>query len=142
MDADIKQFFDSIPHKQLRQVLQQHIGDKALLKLMDEWLKISAFPGNLFQAKRGIPQGGILSPIWCNLYLHQLDSYFLDNNIPFVRFADDFLLFTKSKQQAQQALKKTAVKVNKIGLELHPDKTRIIHSSKKIQYLGLTLFHQ
>lgn len=139
VDADIKQFFDSIPHKQLRKILhKQFKKEKQILKLNKQWLDIGAIPSLPFKPKTGIPQGGVLSPLWCNLYLHQLDHYFSSHNIAFIRYADDFLLFANSKKQAEKLLQQTKKQLQQLGLQLNKEKTHIRDASKKpIQFLGL-----
>lgn len=139
VDADIKQFFDSIPHKPLLKTMQQVIDDKRLIALMSAWLKQSCAHTPLFSDRRGIAQGAVLSPIQCNLYLNELDRYWRTTGIPFVRFADDFLLFTQSRRSAEKALSLTRTKLQDLKLEIHPEKTRIVQASRKVSFLGQEL---
>jgi len=141
VDADIKQFFDSIPHTQLRKLLQKKFKkEKQIWALNKQWLDIGAMPSLPFRKKTGIPQGGVLSPLWCNLYLHQLDQYFYSHNIAFVRFADDFLLFANTKKQAEKLLQRTEKQLQQLGLQLNKEKTNIRDASKKpIHFLGLNI---
>ena len=80
-----------------------------------------------------------VSPLLCNLYLHELDKKFSKANIPFVRFADDFLLFCPTQQAAEQALKYTKKQLDSLGLTLHPKKTRIVRSHPTLTFLGKNL---
>lgn len=139
VDADIRQFFDSIPHKQLLKAMQKVVDDKQLIALMHAWLKQSCVHTPLFSERKGIAQGAVLSPIQCNVYLDILDRYWRKTGIPFVRFADDFLLFTQSRSSAEKALSLTRRKLNELRLEIHPEKTSIVKASRKVSFLGKKL---
>ncbi len=136
VDADIESFFDSIPLAALTRVLKPFIDDKATMELIELWLKQGVHQRSFLAAKCGISQGAILSPLFCNLYLHSLDMALSKANIPFVRFADDLLLFCNTQQKARQAHKFLAAQLNKLGLSLHPEKTQIVKSSPKVIFLG------
>ena len=136
VDADIKSFFDSIPLAPLTKTLKQFIHDKATIKLLEQWLVQGAHHQSLLATKRGISQGAILSPLFCNLYLHSLDMALSKANIPFVRFADDLLLFTSDQKKAEQAHKFLAIQLSKLGLTIHPEKTQIVQSNPNIIFLG------
>ncbi len=136
VDADIKSFFDSIPHRPLLKVLKPFVNDAKTFKLIEKWLKLGAHQTSLLSTSRGISQGAILSPLFCNIYLHQFDRAMSKANIPFVRFADDFLLFTNSKAKAQKALDHATSILKKLDLEIHPQKTQVIRSHPSIQFLG------
>jgi group II intron reverse transcriptase/maturase len=135
-DADIKSFFDSIPHRSLLKLLKPFINDPKAFQLIEKWIKLGAHQSSLLTTRRGISQGAILSPLLCNLYLHQFDTAMSKANIPFVRFADDFLLFANTQTQAQKALDYATSILKKLGLHTHPQKTQVIRSSRKIQFLG------
>jgi retron-type reverse transcriptase len=81
----------------------------------------------------------VLSPFLCNLYLHDFDSFLDSKQIPFVRFADDFIVFAKQEAAAQQALQLAGQHLQKLGLQLHPDKTKVIRSSSRHRFLGKRL---
>jgi RNA-directed DNA polymerase len=136
VDADITKFFDSIPHKQLVKILKSFIRDAGSMQLIEKWLVQGAHHQSLLRSRRGICQGSILSPLFCNLYLHQFDIALAKANIPFVRFADDFLLFTANRKKALAAQDFADRQLQKIGLSLHPGKTQIIRSSKDVCFLG------
>jgi len=136
VDADIRAFFDSIPHRQLLRRLKQFIRDAAAMRLIERWLAMGAHHTSLLRARRGISQGAILSPLFCNLYLHEFDCALASNNIPFVRFADDFLLFASHRSDAEKALAFAGRELERLGLQLHPEKTRVIRSSPKVCFLG------
>ena len=136
VDADIQQFFDSIPHPPLLKTLKTFINDTPTMQLIEQWLKQGAHSSSLLGTRRGISQGAILSPLFCNLYLHQFDQALSEANIPFVRFADDFLLFATDQHKAQQAKHYADKQLQKLGLTLHPEKTQIVRSHPKIKFLG------
>lgn len=139
VDADITSFFDNIPHKILIKLLKKFVPDRETMTLIEKWLKAGAHQSSLLRARRGISQGAILSPLFCNLYLHEFDMALTRANIPFVRFADDFLLFTNSERNALRAKDFAEQKLTQLGLELHPGKTSVARSSPKLVFLGQKL---
>jgi group II intron reverse transcriptase/maturase len=136
VDADIAQFFDSIPHASLLKILKKFIADTATMQLIETYLKQGAHSSSLLGSRRGISQGAILSPLFCNVYLHEFDKALSDANIPFVRFADDFLLFANAKNKAEQEKHYAEKQLQKLGLTLHPEKTQIIRSHANVIFLG------
>lgn len=139
VDADIRQFFDRIPHRALRKLLRQHVPDRAMLALIDRWLEVNTSHAGPFTGRRGISQGALISPFLCNLYLHQLDTALTRHDIPFVRYADDLLLFCADRAAAETALKFLREQLRQLGLELHPDKTRVVTAGPKVTFLGRRL---
>lgn len=139
VDADIAKFFDNIPHRSLQKTLKQYIPDRELLALIDLWLAEGASVLSFLGTRRGVAQGAVISPILCNFYLHALDMALAGKNIPFVRFADDFLLFAPDQRRANDALKFVDQRLKAMGLELHPDKTRVARSHRGLIFLGLPL---
>lgn len=136
VDADIQSFFDSIPHAPLRNTLAEFVDDKEAMRILDEWLVQGAHHTSLLRSRRGIAQGAILSPLMCNLYLHTMDQALSKASIPFVRFADDFLLFASSKQDAEQCMAFVAGVLTDLKLALHPKKTRVARSHPSLSFLG------
>ncbi len=139
VDADIRSFFDEIPHDKLRARLRRFVPDRDLRALMDQWLAVGYAQSSLFGRRRGIPQGAVLSPLWCNLYLTDLDRAWDRRNLAFVRYADDFLLFSPDRARAERALRWTAKRLARLGLELHGDKTRVTRTGPHVVFLGKTL---
>lgn len=139
VDADIKSFFDSIPHGPLKKQLKKTIPDRELLDLVFQWLDIGAPRTGILAKRRGIPQGGVISPFLCNFYLTAFDNYLTAHNLPFVRFADDFLVFTPSKKDAQAALACVDKGLKRLDLQLHPRKTRVVPSGPGVVFLGRKL---
>lgn len=139
VDADIAKFFDNIPHRPLQKTLKQYIPDRELLALIDLWLAEGASALSFLGTRRGVAQGAVISPMLCNFYLHDLDMALAGKNIPFVRVADDFLLFAPDERRANEALKFVDQKLKTMGLELHPDKTHVARSHRGLIFLGLPL---
>jgi RNA-directed DNA polymerase len=81
----------------------------------------------------------VISPLFCNVYLHEFDKALSDANIPFVRFADDFLLFANTKNKAEEEKLYAEKQLKKLGLKCHPDKTQVIRSHSRVIFLGETL---
>ena len=88
---------------------------------------------------RGIPQGAVISPFLCNIYLHQLDRALTRHNVPFVRYADDFLLFAPDQTTAQRAMEFARERLEGLDLELHPDKSRVVRAGPNVVFLGKPL---
>ena len=139
VDADIEKFFDSIPHRPLLKVLDAFIADSRAMRLIARWLDQGAHVKSLLSTARGIAQGAILSPLFCNLYLHGFDTALERAKCPFVRFADDFLIFATTPEQAEQARAFAARQLDRLGLTIHPEKTRVVRASPAVTFLGETL---
>jgi RNA-directed DNA polymerase len=138
-DADIARCFDNIPHKPLMKILQNLISDRAVISLIQRWLDVGAVRRGFLSAAKGIPQGAVLSPFLCNVYLTSWDNEMSAKNYPFVRYVDDFLIFAKSKEEAEHAHDCTGKVLNRMGLSLHPEKTRVAKCSPNIRFLGKRL---
>lgn len=136
VDADIEAFFDTIPHNQLKKKLRAFVPDKDLLRLIEQWLDMGASQRSLFGKARGIPQGAILSPLFCNLYLHDFDQQLGRRHIRFVRYADDFLLFTPDQASAEKAKAFADKTLLRLDLKLHPGKTQITQAGPHVSFLG------
>lgn len=139
VDADIRRFFDRIPHRPLLKAVKTHVPERDLRRLLEQWLDAGSPADSLFGARRGIPQGAITSPLLCNLYLDPFDRALDRHNVPAVRYADDFLLFTSSKDTADRALALAESEIASLDLELHPDKTRVVRASPAVMFLGQAL---
>jgi group II intron reverse transcriptase/maturase len=135
IDADMKDYFGSIDHGCLRKMLDQRIKDGVIRKQIDKWLKAGILEdGMVSYPERGTPQGGSISPLLSNIYLHEvLDKWFteqiqglLKGSSSLIRFADDFLLCFTTKEDAERVLKVLPKRLEKYGLTLHPDKTSLI----------------
>lgn len=135
VEVDIKQFFDTVDHAHLRTILGQRIGDGVLLRLIGKWLNAGILEGLvLSRPDEGTPQGGVISPLLANIYLHEvLDEWFVRDVRPklggeaaMVRYADDVAVLFARKQDAERFLEALPKRFGKYGLTLHPDKTRMV----------------
>jgi RNA-directed DNA polymerase len=135
LDVDIRKYFDSIPHQQLRAFLDQRVTDGVIRRMIDKWLKAGVLEAGLLRlATEGTPQGGVISPMLSNIYLHHvLDEWFENAVKPrmagpciLVRFADDFVMTFKNHHDAKRVLEVLGKRLERYGLTLHPGKTRFI----------------
>ena len=135
LDLDIRSFFDKLQHEWLVRFVEHRIGDKRVVRRIQKWLKAGVVEdGQWFQAEEGSPQGSVISPILANLYLH----YVLDlwaqawrkkqarGEMIIVRYADDGVLGFEHREEAERFLGQLRERLRKFGLELHPEKTRLI----------------
>lgn len=136
LEADIEDFFGTVDLDQLRAILRQRVQDGVLLRLIGKWLKAGVMEeGSVYHPKSGVPQGGVISPLLSNMYLHEvLDQWFeqevqprLKGTAHLVRYADDFIIMFKREQDARRVLDVLPKRFDKYGLHLHPDKTRLLH---------------
>lgn len=135
LDVDIRKYFDSIPHHHLRAFLDQRVTDGVIRRMIDKWLKAGVLEEGLLQrADEGTPQGGVISPMLSNIFLHYvLDEWFENQVKPrmagsctLVRYADDFVMTFKNHRDAKRVLEVLGKRLERHGLTLHPDKTRFI----------------
>lgn len=136
MEADIKSYFDTIDHDWLVRMLEERINDKQLIRLIQKWLKAGVLDtdGQVLHPITGTPQGGVISPILANVYLHYaLDVWFHQVVRPnckgeacLIRYADDFVAAFEYQSEAQRFYTALGQRLGKFGLELAADKTRII----------------
>lgn len=132
IDVDIKGFFDNINHALMLQLLQRHTSEKWVLIYAERWLKagVEQADGSIAARTKGTPQGGVISPLFANLYLHHaLDKWMEEAHFqnPFERYADDIVMHCRSKEEAEQLLEKLKARMQQYELELHPDKTKIVY---------------
>jgi len=127
VDADLKSYFDTIPHERLLQCIREKVADGRLLKLIESFLKAGILDGlHEWTPTQGAPQGAVLSPLLSNIYLDPLDHLMASRGVEMVRYADDFIILCRSKAEAEEALEQVRAWVEANGLTLHPDKTRIV----------------
>ena len=140
VDADIKGYFDSIPHGKLTAKVGAKISDGRILELIESYLKA----GVMEQCKgweatnQGTPQGGVISPLLANIYLDELDWKIANAGMQMVRYADDFVVLCSSQTQAQAALELISQWIQEAQLQLHPQKTKIIDATQPggFEFLG------
>jgi RNA-directed DNA polymerase len=135
LDADIRGFFDTIGHEWLVKFIEQRIGDKRIITLIEKWLKVGVLEeGKWTQSEEGTPQGGIISPILANIYLHYVFDLWVKQwrkrkargDIIVVRYADDFVVGFQYQEEAKRFWDELKERMKKFGLELHEEKTRLI----------------
>lgn len=135
LEADIESFFDSVDHGLLREVLHQRVSDGVLLRLIGKWLKAGVMEeGCVHHPEAGTPQGGVISPLLANIFLHEvLDVWFAEQVKPrlhgrahLVRYADDFVMVFETEGDARRVLEVLPKRFCKYGLRLHPEKTRLV----------------
>jgi RNA-directed DNA polymerase len=133
VDADLKSYFDTIPHDRLLALMRERVADGRVLALVESFLCAGVMEESKgWQAtQRGTPQGGVISPLLANLYLHPLDHHVEAAGWQMVRYADDFVILCRTRAHAQAALAAVRAWVSQAGLQLHPDKTRITDASMK-----------
>jgi RNA-directed DNA polymerase len=126
VDADLKGYFDSIPHERLMQRVEERISDGAVLACLRGWLAQDILWGlERWTPEAGTPQGAVISPLLANIYLHPLDELMAALGHRMVRYADDFVVLCKSREEAEAALAAISRWVADNGLRLHPDKTHV-----------------
>lgn len=135
VEVDIRKFFDTVDHVHLREILHRRIGDGVLLRLIGKWLNAGVLEGlELSYPDEGTPQGGVISPLLANIYLHDVfDEWFVRDASPAlrgrafpVRYADDIVVLFERREDAERFLEVLPKRFGKYGLTLHPDKTRLV----------------
>ena len=138
VDADLKSYFDTIPHDRLLQVIRRDIADGRLLNLIEQFLQANVMEeASTWKPTMGAPQGAVWSPLLSNIYLNALDHLMVRKGYEMVRYADDFVIMCQTRPQAEQALAEVQQWTTQAGLTLHPDKTRIVHAeTERFEFLG------
>lgn len=135
VEVDIRQFFDSVDHCHLREILSQRVRDGVILRLIGKWLKAGVWEdGALHRSESGTPQGGVISPLLANIYLHTVvDQWWANEIVPrlkghgaIVRYADDMVMLFEHKKDAEKMLAVLPLRFGRYGLKLHPEKTRLV----------------
>jgi group II intron reverse transcriptase/maturase len=134
LDADIKGFFDNIDHEKLLGFVHQRISDRRILKLIRKWLRCGVMEdgGVAKETIVGAPQGGVISPLLANTYLHEFDKFWMEQTMvtgKLVRYADDFVILFRTMEEAERGLQLVKAKLEELGLELNEKKTKIMDSS-------------
>lgn len=142
VDADIEQYFDNIPHPPLLDLLSGYQLDKAVLRLIRQWLRAPLIEiSDQYQHREychciGVPQGSPLSPLLSNLYLDKFDERFLSYDLKLIRYADDFVVLARSERAARQALSITEESLKDLALSLNKSKTSVHHFDEGFEFLG------
>lgn len=135
LDADIEKFFDRLDHQHLRGFLDQRVRDGVIRRVIGKWLKAGVLEeGQYHRSSEGTPQGGVISPLLANIYLHEaLDKWFMREVRPrlkgqaeLLRYADDFVIVFEREDDARRVMAVLPKRLARFGLTLHPDKTRLL----------------
>ena len=153
LDLDIKGFFDNIPQDLLIRAVKKHAKEQWMVLYIERWLKapVQEEDGQLVPREKGTPQGGVISPLLANLFLHYAFDRWMAKQyrqLPFERFADDAIVHCRTEVEAQDVRAAIAARLRECGLELHPEKTKIVYCkdddrrrtypNEKFDFLGYT----
>ena len=137
VDADLKDFFGSVDHEKLLTLVAQRVADSRVLRLIRAMLKAGSYgEGRLFPTERGTPQGGVVSPLLSNILLTPFDQEMRRKGYQLTRYADDWVVTCKSAAEARAAVASALRILNQLGVQLHPQKTRIVHVQQGFEFLG------
>ena len=137
VDADLRDFFGSVDHKKLLTLVAQRIADGRVLRLIQAMLQAGSYgKGQLFPTERGTPQGGVVSPVLSNILLTPFDREMRQRGYQLTRYADDWVVTCKSAAEARSAVDAACRILKQLGVELHPQKTRIVHVQYGFEFLG------
>jgi RNA-directed DNA polymerase len=140
VDVDLKSYFDTIPHGPLMALVEEQIADGRILALLQLYLKAKIMDGlTQWTPDEGTPQGAVISPLLANLYLNPLDHLMATGGFQMIRYADDFVVLCRSREEAETALVKIRQWTEAAGLTLHPTKTRITTYAEGFDFLGYHL---
>jgi group II intron reverse transcriptase/maturase len=146
VDADIKGYFDSIDQEKLMVLVGERISDRRVLKMIRQWLRAGVMEdGTVRETLAGTPQGGVISPLLANIYLHLLDRLWAKkcgSLGKLIRYADDFVVMAPTESKAKEALRQIQFVMSKLGLVLHPEKTRMVNLRRgkgSFVFLGCTI---
>ena len=135
LELDIEDFFGTLDHQRLREILHQRVRDGVLLRLIGKWLHAGVLEeGSLTYPQAGTPQGGVISPLLANVYLHEVLDTWLDDIVRplmrgamhWIRFADDAVIVFANEEDARRVMAVLAKRLEKYGLRPHPEKTRLV----------------
>ena len=146
VDADIQGYFDNIQRDTLMELVKERISDRRVLKLIRQWLECGVMEdGTVRETLAGTPQGGVISPLLANIYLNKLDRIWAARCSQLgelVRYADDFVVLCGTESRAKEALRRIGLVMDRLGLTLHPAKTRLVdlrRGKESFVFLGCTL---
>ncbi len=137
VDADLKDFFGSVEHDKLLTLVAQRVSDGRVLRLIEAMLTAGSYgKGRLFPTERGTPQGGVISPLLSNILLTPFDREMRSRGYQLTRYADDWLITCRSAAQARAALETARRVLKQLGVQINPQKTRIVHVRHGFEFLG------
>lgn len=138
VDADLKSYFDTIPKDRLMELIRQKVTDGMTLALIEAFLNQEVVDSaKRWTPQTGTPQGAVISPLLANIYLDPLDHLMAEAGFEMVRYADDFVILCRTREEAEEALRKVQGWTQQMGLTLHPEKTHIAHAiTEGFEFLG------
>ena len=138
VDADLRQFFDTIDQEKLIDLIAEEISDGRVLQLIWAMLRAGAMQGAYWEPTlTGVPQGAVVSPLWSNIFLTPFDRAMTAAGFRLIRWADDFVVLCKTREEAQRALAFAERFLREeLGVTVHPQKTRIVHLSQGFEFRG------
>jgi RNA-directed DNA polymerase len=137
VDADLRDFFGSVDHEKLLTLVAQRVADGRVLRLIRATLKAGSYgQGRLFPTERGTPQGGVVSPLLSNILLTPFDQEMRRKGYRLTRYADDWVVTCESAAEAQAAIAAARRTLEQLGVQLHPQKTRVVHVRLGFEFLG------
>jgi len=146
VDADIQGYFDNLQQDTLMELVKERISDRRVQKLIRQWLECGVMEdGTVRETLAGTPQGGVISPLLANIYLNKLDRIWAarcEQLGILVRYADDFVALCRTESQAREALRRIGLVLNRLGLTLHPAKTKLVdlrRGKEGFVFLGCTI---
>ena len=140
LDADIKAFFDELPHVIIKEAVAAQVADGNILDLIEKFLRAGVMENGVFKPTTvGTPQGGVISPLLANIVLNHLDWQLEKLGFRFVRYADDFVVLCQTKAQAEEAKTQVTHILNQLGLQLSAEKTRVTTYGKGYSFLGFVI---
>ena len=143
VDADVHAYFDNVPHDLLLKKLAILIDEPPLLRLFRKWIKAEIYDGkNIWRLETGIPQGSVVSPVFANLYLDELDETLLAFNRKIVRYADDFVILSKTEAESRENIELTEMLLEDLQLKLNTKKTKIVSFQQGFRFLGALFFNE
>src|SRR6516165_563131 len=138
LDADLRSYFDKIDQERLVGLIAEEISDGRVLRLIRSFLEAGVIVDGAWEpTKTGVPQGGVASPLWSNIYLTPFDHAMTKAGYRLTRWADDFVIVCRTRQEAEAALATARAFLHeRLGVSLHPEKTRIVHITNGFEFLG------
>jgi len=142
VDADLKSYFDTIPHDQMMKMVKEKVADGRVLELVEAYLTQPILEDlATWTPEQGSPQGAVISPLLANIYLDPLDHQMAQGGYKMVRYADDFVVMCKTEEQAQSAMEAIRKWTEQAGLKLHPTKTRLVNMGESGQGFDFLGYH-